>query len=346
MSSQPVRPPTVSLACMFLGLTSVLWLFYAGSTLSSWTSLETRQQITSMLEDAPVGASVDTLIEIARLALMVSAALAAASVILAIYAARGHQASRILLTVQAALLAVVFGITGVQGLIPSAFAIACIVLLWNADARRWFAAKNGASAEAADPPVLAKQATTEQSATLSGPAEGFEPAPGPTVSTSAAPIASAPGPASSTARPASPASPASPAARRAAIIALIGSSLGLLFGGVMYGVGSWRGAWLEEQLRADSTFGGLYSGFEDGALAQMAATLGGSIVALSLLGILAAVLLLSRRRLGRTLLFIASAGTLAMTIVTIPLGLVTAGLAVYVIVLLAKPEVGAWLSSE
>lgn len=329
MSTTSARPPTVTLACVFLGLTGALWLFVAGSTLSDWTSLETQQQVREMVETSPVGASADTLVEIARITLMVTAALAAGAVVFAIYAARGHPASRIMLTVQAAILALVFGVTGIQGLIPSAFAIACVVLLWNAEARHWYSVKNGKLPAAADPPVVARSSDAPVPAVQHHPAADRTSAtPGEAQPSTA--VADRPRP-----RP----------ALAAGVLTIVGSTVGFFVGVYLFVAGERFGVQIEEQVRGDDRFASLYSDIEEGTLAQAVTMLGGSMVALSLLGLLAAILLMNRTAVGRILLYIASGGTIAMSLLTFPLGLVTGAVAIYVIVLISKADVRTWLAS-
>lgn len=325
MSAPAVRPPTVTLACTFLGVVSGLWLVIAGSYLTSWTDLQTQEQVREALAESGLRLSLDSQVEILRITLLVSAAVAVAGVILAVYALRGHRSSRVLLTLQAALLTAVFSAMGGQGLIPAALSIACIFLLWNRDARMWFARVNGVATEPV-PPV----------------AVDARPAPQPDQS---APETSTPAevPAARGALPENATEiEGARLARRAAFITIIGSSLALVYGAAVFIAGTWFAESFAAQLRANPMAGDLFGDTDAMEFVQAFTRIGGLIIALSLLGLLAAALVARRHAFGRNLLYIASGATIAVAVLTFPLGLITAGLAIWVIVLLSRPAVKAW----
>lgn len=171
-----MRPPRVTTACLFMGLTCAILLFMIGSMLSNWGSIEVQDQVRKALADEPLkgsGLSVAEVMGWLRWALMGAAAVISTGIVFAVYTARGHQASRIILTVMCGLSALVFLAGGLFGVLPGAFSIGCGIYLWTADSRRWFAIKNGkavapvvAPAPVADlpssvAPVVASQAPAD-----------------------------------------------------------------------------------------------------------------------------------------------------------------------------------------
>ena len=142
MTSKAPRPPAVTSACLFVGLSSALLLYYVVSWLTSWNSLD-MQEVRSDLA-GELGVSAGQVGSVLRPVLVVLVAVLVSGAVGAIYAARGDRPSRVLVTGVAGTTALVFLTTGgVLGLLPGAFAVAAIVQLWGRDARRWFAVVNG-----------------------------------------------------------------------------------------------------------------------------------------------------------------------------------------------------------
>lgn len=191
----PARPQKVTSACLFVGLSSTLLLFYVVSWLTSWNSLEVQDGLRDVLTDADVaaaGVSVQGTIDALRVVLMVLVVPLVAGVVFAVYAARGHAQSRVMLTGVAALSALAFVVTGgFIGLIPAAFAVAAVVQLWSRESRIWFAEVNGRDVPAAlvrteaptEPPrpdpfaagPPPAESAVQQPATWQPPAESWQP---------------------------------------------------------------------------------------------------------------------------------------------------------------------------
>ncbi|HWV27043.1 MAG TPA: hypothetical protein VNZ66_07455, partial [Aeromicrobium sp.] len=150
-STKTPRPPAVSSACLFVGIGSALLLMYVVGWLSDWDSLE-MQDAHGQIADALAISDVDRVADVLRYGLYVLVVVLVAGLVGAIYTARGDLASRVLVTVVAAVVAVLFVLSGgVFGLIPGAFSVAAIVQLWGRDARRWFALVNGRSVPSSTP---------------------------------------------------------------------------------------------------------------------------------------------------------------------------------------------------
>lgn len=134
------------MACLFVGVSCVILLFGVGSTLSDWGSIETREAVAKALSGGAlsgVDLEVSEVLVWLRWVLMAAAAIASAGIIFAIYTAKGHQPSRIILTVLCGFASLLFLAGGLWGLLPAAFSIGCGFYLWSAESRRWFAVKNG-----------------------------------------------------------------------------------------------------------------------------------------------------------------------------------------------------------
>ncbi len=149
----PPRPQKVTSACLFVGISSALLLFYVIGWLTSWNSQEIQGGLRDALEDADlaaVGLTVQGAVDALRTVLMVSVIPLVAGVVFAVYAARGHAQSRVMLTGVAVLAALAFVLTGgLIGLLPAAFAAFAVVQLWSRESRVWFAVVNGREVPAA-----------------------------------------------------------------------------------------------------------------------------------------------------------------------------------------------------
>lgn len=141
-----VRPHKVTTACLVAGMGSVLVLLSVFASLSTWGSLETRQQVQEAVANAPFDVGdVDTVLGWLRVALMGVAAMAAAGIVLAIFTAQRHRGARVALSVLAGLSALAFLATGAYGILPAAVTAFSIVYLWSKESRAWFAGETGTS---------------------------------------------------------------------------------------------------------------------------------------------------------------------------------------------------------
>ena len=138
--STPARPAQVTLAGWLVVGGSVLVVLLAFSEVAGLRSLETREAVEDYLTRPPgdsLGLGVEGVLELLRIASMVTAA---ASAILGWQALRRSKGARVALSILAVPLLVsgifVTGITG-GGVIP-AMVTAAIVMLWFQPARDWF----------------------------------------------------------------------------------------------------------------------------------------------------------------------------------------------------------------
>lgn len=354
----PRRPEKVTMACLFIGLASLLWLYQIGSVLSAWTSLQVQQALAEATEQAAQygGVGAQTLIEAVRILLMIAAAFAVTGVILAFYAARGHQASRVILTVVAAITALGFAVSSPWGVIPGAFALVSIVYLWSREARAWYALKNGREL----PAQLAGIAP-------SGPARHAEPSPppaGPRVhvpddpgggGTPPAPASSVQvmAPAGSPAR--TPVPPPGPTGRpRRLVIAVVVTAIA---SGLVAGL---AGCWALLGFLAPGPMASTIEDHPMEMIRQMPAQYGTDAVTLirimaiamalfaglALIGLVLAGLAFLGSNAARYALIAMSGLTAVLGVLTIPVGLLWTGLAVWVIVLLLHPSTRAWYAAR
>lgn len=148
------------MACVFVGLTSLIVFASLTSALSSWGSIELQDSVREALADPAldgVNLSVAEVIEWLRRAAYVVVFLSIAGVVFAVFAARGHRGSRIYLTVMCVVAFVGFvAVGGLAGLLPAALAVVCATQLWSRESRAWFDAKNGVTpAQPTDPLLVA-----------------------------------------------------------------------------------------------------------------------------------------------------------------------------------------------
>lgn len=157
--SQLRRPPSVTMACVFVGLTSLIVFGSVTSSLSNWGSIELQDAVRDALDDPAldgVDLTVPQVVEWLRRAAYAVVVLAIAGVVFAVFAARGHRSSRVSLTVMCGLAFVGFiGIGGLAGMLPAVLAVVCAMQLWSPDSRAWFDAKNGVVRPAVPPVPVA-----------------------------------------------------------------------------------------------------------------------------------------------------------------------------------------------
>lgn len=134
------RPQKVTTACIVAGGASVVVLVSIVSALSSWGSVEVRDQIANALSSGPVDGviSVDQAMSLLRVVLMGIGAASAAAVVLAVFTAKRHRGAWIALSVLSLLTAVTFVLAGVAGILPALLGVMVVTLLWSKEARAWF----------------------------------------------------------------------------------------------------------------------------------------------------------------------------------------------------------------
>lgn len=330
--TKPARPQKVTSACLFVGASSALLLFYVIGWLTSWNSQEIQGGLRDTLTGAgvlSVGLTVQGTIDALRVVLLVSVVLLVAGAVFAVYAARGHLQSRFMLTGIAALTAFAFVITGgVVGLFPAAFAVAAIVRLWSRESRVWFAVVNGrevpaALVQAAAPPVPIPSV------------------PIPPVPVSSVPVSS--GPAAAPTVPLEPA-PAGPPSSIRTLTLITSISAGLVSVVSAGYVATYlvareplTRAQLESPVRSmmDSTDAEIIDAM------RVAAVVCGITVVLGLAALGATYLIWKRRGFGHFALTVLSGVTILMGLFTL-VGLPWSAAAVWVVVLLRRRESRAW----
>lgn len=334
-----IRPPRVTTACLFFGTICLLTLFQAGSALANWGSLEVQDGIRSALEGESLKSldlTVDDVLGWLRVLLIGMCAIAAAGIVFAIYTAKGHQPSRVIMTALLGLSSLLFLFVGILGIIPAAFSIFCAIYLWTAEAQRWFAVKNGK--------IAAPAVDARPNAFAEAPPA---PAASPDAQTVAQPAVQ-PGVHQGQGQVAAVAAPRPPSAVQAAgLVTLIGSSITFLLSGVALLV--FLTTSRAEILRAydDSPTWQRWGVSE----AEISDAIDNSIIicavaaVLSALAIVAAIALLLNKKAGRI-------ATLVLACITVPFGVLSiVGLpwaiaAAVVVYLLQKAEVRSWFAAS
>lgn len=331
MTAQP-RPSAVTMACVFVGLSCLLLLVNSLSWLTSWTSLEIQEPLREAVTGQGLrdtGLSPDEAIEWLRRGLMVVVVVLIAGVVFAVYAALGHQTSRVFLTLMCGVASVLFvAIGGLIGLLPAAFAISCAFQLWGPDARQWFAVKNGKQPAVAVPLAGTSPALPAQPRDAGTQAPAGSDQPAQTVLTASAAMQAA--------------SPRPRSVLAAGLVTII--SAGLVVGvGTLFLLTYFVS--YDEMIRAQQT-----SPFRDMiamtdvelvAAFDQAAVACAVIVPLSLLASAAATAMLMGKSYGRI-------ATLVLAVVTAPFALITVvgvpwtAAAIAVVILLRRPEAKAW----
>jgi hypothetical protein len=134
--SAPPRPRQVLVSGVVAAAACGLLVVTLFDALTRMRSTETRQSVAdSLAKHNDLGLSVADVLGVMRGVTFVSGALAAAGVVLAVYALQRHRGARLGLTVVAVVL--VFTATLVAGLLPLLVGVA-VLRLWSRDARDWF----------------------------------------------------------------------------------------------------------------------------------------------------------------------------------------------------------------
>lgn len=329
-SAPPPRPRSVTLGCIYGGLGGVLATVTLFQTLQTWGSLEMQEAVESGLQQLGASADVETLLPTLRWIAMGLLVAAIAATVFSFHAARGHQASRIGLTVLAAMAGLTFAMSGVAGLLPAIMAGLIIYLLWSASARQWYAVVNGKT-----PLSLG----TSPSVTAGGPANRDLPAPPPY------------DPAMHPDHPPSQLTQSTPqrAGRPrpvwlALLIAGLGSAVGFLGSGLTLLV---LVVLRDEMIDQYSSNELLKNQLESAGLtADQMVTVGTWLfsgwVVVSLLGLVATAWAATGRMAGWWALLAVSVLTAGLAAPALPIGLVWILGAIIVIVQLSRPETKAW----
>jgi hypothetical protein len=147
------RPPRLVTTCAYLGVIGAFQVLQVIIVLTGWYSESGEEQVKRftdpLVKDGVNRGDAET---IYRVYLAILAILAASVLVFAVYTALGHAVSRIMLTITAPLMALL-GIT--QGsfvsILLSVVTLTCVLQLWNADVRQWFARLAGHEAPTTAP---------------------------------------------------------------------------------------------------------------------------------------------------------------------------------------------------
>ncbi len=337
MAARPARPPALTLTCVFVGVGCALILIDLVSTLSSWGSIELQDAVRDALAQEPfreAGIGLDQALDYLRYAAYLGVVLAASGLVFAVYTARGHRASRICLTVLCGLAFLTFAAIGFAGLLPAAFAGVCAWSLWTPDARRWFDQLDGRAPAA---PAGAAAASLR-------PGGSQDPFAAHPASSDVTPVAEervgVPGTSTPSGRPRSVST---------AVVVTVVSCLVVGFLGVVMllvstvGADAYRDALTQPGLGQDMLRA---SGLDAERVVQLLRISAAVWLVLCAAGLAAAAATARRASAGGTALRVVAIATLVASVPFLPLGLVSGGLAIVVLVQLSRPESRAWLAGE
>lgn len=138
--TRSARPPVLLSACLYLGLIAGLQVVRVLVVLNDWDSLNGQARLKRYTDPfVDGGMSRGDAETTFRVLLAVLAFVGATAVVLAVYTALGHRASRILLTIIGGALALMCLATGsIFYVIQGAIAMVCIYQLWTPAVRAYF----------------------------------------------------------------------------------------------------------------------------------------------------------------------------------------------------------------
>lgn len=317
-AAAPQRPQLLVAVCAYIGVVCAIQGITAATAVGAWTSLD-GQASRKPLIDALVrsGLGRGTAETSYRSFLIVIAGVAAMCVVLAVYTAKSHRVSRVVLTVLT-MLVVVHGASGpFLSQVQAIFLLVCVGQLWSGDLRRHFRG---------EPPAV-RTTRPARVAALASPAQPLDES-----------------------RPVGPPAPTRTALPRPISIAAWTGLIGSL---VVAGFCALELVVLlllkDEYRRAirDSTFLTdlmSRSGTDVDTMIRVS-TIGSAIlVVLGIVGLLASMALLTGRRQGGVALLAMAGVSIVVSLVGFPFGLPWTVAAIVVIVQLRKPESRAWFA--
>lgn len=346
------RPRSVTMASLYAGFGGFLIFVIVLSTLWDWGSVGLQEQVQALLDEQPFNSdnvSVDAALTALRWALTGVLVASIATMVFAAYTWRGHAGSRIGLTILCSLAVLTFIVAPPYGIFPAALAGLCIYLLWNSDARHYFAVINGKEpiTLGAQPAVaLRKEAQRDHS----NPVAQSHPAP-PTDATSAGAEPAAEGlPAYDRYQPVATSDSPGQSAKRpgivtaALLLTLLSSGLVMVFGALTFLVATLMRDTYIETLNEPGMVSDLLrqSEISPEQAVSVVAIAAALWVILSVAGLSAAIYGFSRRPSARVLLIVMSFITVAVSLIFVPLGLLWTIAAVVVLVQLFSRRARAW----
>jgi hypothetical protein len=317
-ATAPQRPPLLVAVCAYIGVVCAIQGFTAASALSVWTSLDGQASRKPLIDElVRSGLARGTAETSYRTFLIVIAGVAAMCVVLAVYTAKSHRVSRIVLTALSMLI-VVHGASGpFLSQVQAIFLLVCVGQLWTGDLRRYF--RGEASAVRAPRPArVAALAPSAQP--LDQPRPVGAPAPARTALPQPITIAAWTG--------------------------LIGSLVVAAFCALELAVllllkDEYRQAIRDSTLLTDLMN---RSGTDIDTMIRVS-TIGSAIlVVLGVVGVLASIALLTGRRQGGVALLAMAGISIVVSLVGFPFGLPWTVAAIVVIVQLRKPEARDWFA--
>ena len=346
----PARPAQVTLAGWLVVGGSVLVVLLAFSEVAGLRSLETREAVEEYLGRPPgdsLGLGVQGVLDLLRVASMVTAASAAASAILGWQALQRSKGARVALSVLAVPLFVsgifVTGITG-GGVIP-AMVTAAVVMLWFQPARDWFDGTVRTPPPAPLPPPAREPVGQEPVGREPVGSDQLRDLPPPTAPPlHPAPYAARPASPSVARGPAAASAPRPPAVRWACILTWVFSAPALaLFGDTLIAMLLDPQQMVDEMHQQNAE---IAEQFSDGAIQVVLYATCAGIILWSVAAIWLAVLVWRRTSWAAPLLMVSAGaagalcvlGVVASFLFAIPLAGCAAAFA-----LLLRPESRAWL---
>ena len=135
------RPPRLVTTCAYLGVIGVFQVVQALVVLLGWYSASGEAQVKQFTDPLVTdGLDRGDAEMVYRVYLGILAFLAASVLVFAVYTAMGQAVSRIMLTITAPLMALlVIPQRSFVSILLSVVTLTCVLQLWNADVRRWFA---------------------------------------------------------------------------------------------------------------------------------------------------------------------------------------------------------------
>lgn len=315
------RPSAVSLSCVFVGVTAFLTLTELITALMDWGTVglqEALQPLRKELQAAGTDVATDDLLRYLRWVALALIPFTVSAMVFAVYAFRGDRLGRIMLSVLGvvgALLAMTGGValTGVVGMLQATMLFVAVGALWRPDAGRWYAGLPPL------PPVVPPVELVEASETLSTDSRVGEAGSG-----VGAPAGE---------RPAS--------VLTAGLVTILGSLAAAACACLYLAVYTFARAEYVEAMKS-GPFSDLLTAREVDLAMRVLLWVSVGILPLAVAGLLGAVALLARRRIGRTATLVWAWAMAALGVLMLPLGLLAMAGAGVVIVSLGRDDARQW----
>ncbi|MGI9083839.1 MAG: hypothetical protein ACR2FE_00935 [Aeromicrobium sp.] len=317
------RPSAVTMACVFVGLSSFLMLIQLVGALTSWGTIEMQKAVQpalGSLQESGFDVTMGEVLGILRWIGLGTVVLLVAAIVFAVYAVRGDHVSRIGATATAVVLALLIVPFGAIGILQAAFLLLAAGTFWAPDARRWY----GTQREQAGLPATAQSDTVPDAWAVPNQSDPITQA-----QTAAAPAA----PMSTTHRPSS--------VLAAGLVTVIGSAVA----GGMAALYLMIYGFARAEIVTGIEEGPFADWYQPGEIDEGLRTVFWAslvILPLAVAGFAAGMSLLARLAVGRVATLALAWITVPVGIVAIPLGLLGTAAAVAVILLLNRDESRAW----